>query len=71
MSNNHKRIRQSEIAPGQGQGAHLLSLRIKKEHTLFSPGKALGEQRKGVSTKRMKGMRNGEALLTIHVIRCS
>jgi len=42
MNNNQKRIRESKIRPSQGQGAHLLGLRIEKEHALFSPGKALG-----------------------------
>jgi len=70
-SNNQKRIRQGEIRPSQGQRAHLVCLLIGKEHPLFAPGKALGQQGKGVATKRVKGMGDGKALLTIRVIRCS
>jgi len=45
--------------------------RISKEDPLFSPGKALGEQKKGLTTQRMKRMGDGKAMLTIPVIRCS
>ncbi len=48
-----------------------MGLRIRKEHTLFSPGKTLGQQKKGLPTQRMKGMRNGKAMLSIRGIRCS
>jgi hypothetical protein len=41
ISDNQKRIRESEIRPSQWQGAYLVGLRIGKEHTLFSPGKVL------------------------------
>ena len=44
---------------------------IGKEETLFSPGKALGEQNKTLTAERMKGMRDGKVTLTIRVIRCS
>ena len=55
----------------QGQRAHLVGLLIGKEHPLFAPGKALGQQGKGVATEWMKGMGDGKAMLTIRVIRCS
>lgn len=48
-----------------------MGMRIRKEHALFSPGHTLREQQKGLSTQGMKRVRDGEALLTIRVIRCS
>lgn len=48
-----------------------MCLWIEKEDTLLSPGKALRQQGKGLTTEGMKGMGNGEAMLTIYVIRCS
>jgi hypothetical protein len=44
---------------------------IRKEDPFFSPGQALGQEGKGVAVEGMKRMGNGEALLTILVIRCS
>jgi hypothetical protein len=71
ISNNQKRIRQGETCPGQGQRADLMCLWIEKEDTLLSPGKALCQQGKGLTTEGMKGVGNGEAILAIRVIRCS
>jgi hypothetical protein len=48
-----------------------MGLRISKEDPLFSPGKTLGQQKKGLATQRMKGVSDGKAMLTIRVIRCS
>ena len=48
-----------------------MCLRIKKEDTLLSSGKALCQQGEGLATQGMKGMGNGKAMLTIRVIRCS
>jgi hypothetical protein len=48
-----------------------VGLRIRKEDAFFSPGKALGQERKGLAVEGMKRMGNGEALLPIQVIRCS
>lgn len=71
MGHNQKRIREGKIRPSSGQGAHLLGLWVEKEHALFAPGKALRQQRKGVTTKWMKGMGDGEVMLTILATRCS
>ena len=46
-----------------------MGLLIGKEDALFSPGKALGQQGKGLATQGMKGVSDGKALLTIRVIR--
>jgi hypothetical protein len=48
-----------------------MGLWIRKEDPLFSPGKTLGQQKKGLPIQRMKGMRDGKAMLTIPVIRWS
>ena len=48
-----------------------MRLWIRKEDAFFSPGKALGQKRKGLAVEGMKRMGNGEALLSIQVIRCS
>ena len=58
---------------GGGVALHerLVGLLIGKEHPLFAPGKALGQQGKGVATEWMKGMGDGKAMLSIRVIRCS
>jgi hypothetical protein len=48
-----------------------VGLRIGKEDPFFPPGKPLCQEGKGVTMQRMKGMGDGEALLTIRVIRCS
>ena len=48
-----------------------MGLRIRKEDAFFSPGKALGQEGKGLAMQRMKRMGNGEVLLPIQVIRCS
>ena len=48
-----------------------MGLRIRKEYAFFSPGQALGQERKGVAVEGMKRMGNGEGLLPIQVIRCS
>jgi len=48
-----------------------MRLWIGKEDTLLSPGKVPCQQGKGLTTDGMKGMGNGEAMLTMYVIRCS
>ena len=68
---NQKGIRKGETRPSQGQRAELMALRISKEDPFLSPGSALREQGKVLATKRMKGMGDGKARLTIRAIRCS
>ena len=48
-----------------------MGLLIRKENTLLAPGKALGQQGKGVAVQWMKGVGDGKAWLTIRVTRCS
>ena len=48
-----------------------MGLRVRKEHSLFPPSKALGQQGKGLATQGVKWVSNGKAWLTIRVIRCS
>ena len=48
-----------------------MSLRIRKEDPFLPPGKAVCQEGKDVAMQGMKGMGDGEALLTIRVIRCS
>lgn len=64
-------MREGQAGPGQGQGAEFVGLWIRKEDAFFSPGQALGQERKGLTVEGMKRMGNGEALLPIQVIRCS
>jgi hypothetical protein len=48
-----------------------VGLWIRKKDAFFPPGKALGQEGKGLAMEGMKRMGNGEALLPILVIRCS
>jgi|SRR5579883_1526311 len=70
-SPNPEGIGESKIGPCEGEGADLVRLRIGEEDPLFSPGRALRQQRKGLANERMKRVSNDKMLVTIGVIRWS